>query len=215
MALLEGDTAPGLLRGLESPAGDRVADKGDLRKSCGSVGDGDEEGGGMLLGTLGRLAAAAAAADSKWFMAPGEIRGGEPPLLPAFPLAAAAAAAATAAKAAAEDEEGGGAGVSPPEEVKGSRKETMVSFSLPTFCTMADPFLDLSSPFSSSLRRRPWESTQWLSKVCPHPKESLQAKHMRMGLTGTVDSSTSGFLPPSAASGLLPSPDRSLAEKTR
>jgi hypothetical protein len=72
------------------------------------------------------------------------------------------------------------------EDTTGSRNERVTSLSLPTLWMSADLLSDSMTLFSSSVISIEWDSTQWLLKDLEQPKDSLQMKHIRMGLTGTT-----------------------------
>ena len=51
---------------------------------------------------------------------------------------------------------------------------------------MAEAFLSSKTDCSSSDKFKLWLSPQWLAKDLEQAKESLQIKHIRIGLTGTI-----------------------------
>lgn len=86
----------------------------------------------------------------------------------------------------------------------GSRKDRVTSLSFPTLWMMAELFSDSSRVcFSSSVISMAWDSTQWVPKDLAQEKESLQMKHMRMGLTGTTVGKREGVMSTSRAVGSL------------
>lgn len=74
----------------------------------------------------------------------------------------------------------------------GSKKLSVGSLSLPTNCMRAELFLASKMLFSLSERQILCSPVQWLTKEVAKPKLSLQTKHIRMGLTGTVEYSSKG-----------------------
>ena len=76
----------------------------------------------------------------------------------------------------------------------GSRNERRGALSLPAVCIIAEQFWFLSrADFSSFVNSMLCSVTQWLRKDEEKPKDNLQRKHMRIGFTGTDDTSSNGI----------------------
>ena len=76
----------------------------------------------------------------------------------------------------------------------GSRNERRGALSLPAVCTIAEQFWFLSrADFSSFVNSMLCSVTQWLRNDDEKPKDNLQRKHIRIGLTGTDDTSSKGI----------------------
>ena len=76
----------------------------------------------------------------------------------------------------------------------GSRNERRGALSLPAVCIIAEQFWFLSrADFSSFVSSMLCSVTQWLRNDDGKPKDNLQRKHIRIGFTGTDDTSSKGI----------------------
>ena len=76
----------------------------------------------------------------------------------------------------------------------GSRNERRGDLSLPAVCIIAEQFWFLSSAdFSSFVNSMLCSVTQWFRNDDEKPKDNLQRKHIRIGFTGTDETSSSGL----------------------